>query len=30
MKAFVDAFVQAQLSGDLDEFGEITEDLAEK
>jgi transposase-like protein len=30
MKAFVDAFVQAQLSGDLDGFGEITEDLAEK
>jgi len=30
MKAFVDAFVQAQLSGDIDEFGEITEDLAEK
>jgi len=30
MKSFVDAFVEAQLRGDLDEFGEIAEDLAEK
>jgi transposase-like protein len=30
MKSFVDAFVQAQLSGDLDDFREIDEDLAEK
>jgi len=30
MKAFVDAFVQAQLSGDIDDFEGTDEDLAEK